>query len=153
MLIYICHWLIFFTEIILFLGKLLYKLRNLRQLLLVWKNPTQYTESRIRMSLRVQIAVKIPYLRYCHLNDWKVLKFEKNCILIFSVINFLSYRCLLDPFTALWHGVNGLCKRISLILIKWGQRKLVVDVVFLDFSTKYEARQEAGENNVCYKMP
>lgn len=153
MLIYISCWLIFFTEIFLLLGKLLHKLRNLSQLLLVWKNPTQYMESRIRMWLSVQIAVKIPYLRYCHLNDWKVLKFEKNCILILGVIHFLSYSCLLDPFTALWHGVRGLCKRISLIWTKWEQRKLVVDVVFLDFSPKYEARQEAGENNVCYKMP
>lgn len=85
----------FLIEVILFLGKLLHKLKNLSQLLLVWKNPAQYTESKFRMSLSIQNAVKIPYLRYCHLNEWKVLKFEKNCVLILSVISFLCYRCLL----------------------------------------------------------
>lgn len=112
-------------DIILFLGKLLHKLKNFSQLLLIWKSPTQYTEGKIRMSLSIWITVKVLHLRCCHLNNRKVLKLEKN-----YVICFLCYRCLLLT-CSLFHGI--LWKRISWSWANWKQRKLVGDLVFLDF--------------------
>lgn len=52
-------------------------------------------ESKLRMSLNIQIVVKVPYVKFWHLSNWKVLHFEKNCVLIVTVISFLCYRCLL----------------------------------------------------------
>lgn len=93
MMVCVAHW--FFIEIILFLGKLLHRLKSLSHLVLIWKNPTQYMESKLRMSLNIQIVVKALYVKVCHLSDWKVSNFEKNCVLIVIVISFLCYSCFL----------------------------------------------------------
>lgn len=58
MMVCVAYW--FLIKIILFLGKLLRKLKSLNHLVLIWKNPTQYIEKKLRMSLNVQITVKLP---------------------------------------------------------------------------------------------
>lgn len=88
--------LLFFIEIILFfLVKLLLKLKNLNLLVFAWKNPARYMAIKARVSLSIQITVKIPYLIYYRLNNWKVLNFERDCMLVVSRNSLLWSRCLL----------------------------------------------------------